>query len=30
VALADIGRRYGAGTRRYVALEMEYAPGYAK
>jgi putative intracellular protease/amidase len=27
--LADIGRRYGSGTERYVALEMEYAPGYA-
>jgi putative intracellular protease/amidase len=28
-ALADIGRRYGAASERYVALEMEYAPGYA-
>ena len=27
-ALADIGRRYGAATERYVALEMEYAPAY--
>lgn len=28
-ALADIGRRYGSGTERYVALEMEYATAYA-
>jgi hypothetical protein len=25
-ALCDIGQRYGAGTRDWVALEMEYAP----
>jgi transcriptional regulator GlxA family with amidase domain len=29
-ALSEIGRRYGTPTKRYVALEMEYAPGYAK
>jgi hypothetical protein len=29
-ALVDIGQRYGLGTKRYVALEMEYAPAYAK
>ena len=28
-ALADIGKRYGAATERYVALEMEYPPAYA-
>jgi putative intracellular protease/amidase len=28
-ALADIGRRYGASSERYVALEMEYPPAYA-
>ena len=29
-AMADIGQRYGTGTERYVGLEMEYAPAYAK
>ena len=29
-ALADIGTRYGAATERYVGLEMEYAPAYAR
>lgn len=29
-ALAEIGRRYGPWSKRYVALEMEYAPGYAQ
>ncbi len=29
-ALADIGARYGAGTERYVGLEMEYAPAYTR
>jgi putative intracellular protease/amidase len=27
-ALADIGHRYGVASEHYVALEMEYAPGY--
>jgi putative intracellular protease/amidase len=30
LALADIGVRYGAATERYVGLEMEYAPAYAR
>ena len=29
-ALADIAARYGAATERYVGLEMEYAPAYAR
>jgi transcriptional regulator GlxA family with amidase domain len=28
-ALADIRQRYGASSARYVALGMEYAPGYS-